>query len=488
MKRHLLTFIGFLLLALAFASCSDDDNKGVSPVDEYTAMAKVSGAYYGDLFENGNGNFTLELFPTASGSAGKPAAESFSVRLDFFSILAASPDDALPDVGKYTPGVSGAKSTFVPGKLDVESGDYEGSMYLVADKEGKIVADPISGGSFEISRNGTSYTITTDLVTAGGKTLKCKYTGSVLFEDKTLAPTVIPQALGAYYGDRLENGNGNFALDLVNGELGEDGELTGEGFCVKIDLFSILAADPDNATPEPGVYSLATSGAVSTFMPGRQGTEIGSYTGTVYIESNEKGEKTVDPVNGGSFEISKEGASYTITTNLTTAGGKTLRYKYSGAVVFENRVPEPPFTIKNAFGQYMDIYFTINYDLHLYSGEINENMDIVGDGFRIFFECLSPDMYEDRYEMPPGIYTAAAGQDMEDWTFARGERNGDRLVSSQLREYKDSQMTATAITEGKLTLARTGNVYTVTIDVTLEDERTIQTTFEGEIGFEEMGL
>ena len=129
-----------------------------------------------------------------------------------------------------------------------------------------------------------------------------------------------------YFGNN-DKSNAAFILDLYNSSNPNIGIYI-MGFCT-------LPNNIANFKLDEGTYSLASSGAVKTFLPGSisNGTRIGVYQ---YNFTTNK----FTFITGGSFTVSLSGNTYTIESDFTgkdadTDAVKNIRVKYTGVIGFD---------------------------------------------------------------------------------------------------------------------------------------------------------
>lgn len=146
-----------------------------------TAMMRLF--YYGDLYNVGGVNWTIQLTDDANALNG----DYFSLDLVSDNLLAT----AEGVVGTYTAVAdenSVAKSTFIAGTEGNKTGQYYNSWYWVIE-EGLIVHSkgaPISKGTISITKDGNSYVVTLDTEDDNGHKVTGSYTcQNVEFYDRT---------------------------------------------------------------------------------------------------------------------------------------------------------------------------------------------------------------------------------------------------------------------------------------------------------------
>ena len=143
-------------------------------------------------------------------------------------------------------------------------------------------------------------------------------------------PVLFNMAEGKYFGDLSKTGNAQFLFYMYHSDEPRI-SVRIEGFCKLPPSFEEFKLDEGN-------YTCATSGAVRTFIPGSvEGLTISS--SCYYDESISK----LILANGGNFNVSLSGDTYTITTNMTG-----VDYPSGNAT----NIPRTTFTGKIIWGRY----------------------------------------------------------------------------------------------------------------------------------------
>lgn len=442
MKKYLSYFALIALTTLA-VSCGPDEDPPVVETD--ITMTSASAVYYGDLKETDTGFFELTL---SNGNA----TDGHILYLELFGDLKGNAAPVLKN-GEYKPG-TGNVLTFIAGD------GTKGSLYTVT-AEGQKTATEVTGGTFNISLSGSTYSITTLLTDKDGKEIKCKYSGAIKITDETEPvtedPVVMTSASAIYYGDSKETGTGYFQLDLKNDD---------ESKILFLELFGDLATD----TPvlKSGEYQVGTGNAL-TFIAG-DGEEGSTYT---VIES---GQTTVKQIAGGTFNISLSGSTYSITTLLTDVDGNEVECIYEGAItIMDESDPHvmEPVIFTDASGDYYGNYYDNdcgNFDIYLES-----------EKYSLFMETFS-----DKAENPDNAimtaHTYTVVDNYANYTVIPGSYNADRgtYVSAQITT---DDGTKYAIVGGEFDLALSGSTYTLTLDFILDDGREFTGSYEGAIEF-----
>lgn len=153
---------------------------------------------WGDTYMNGSINYTIDLFAIAfDEESGDPTGMKM-VRLDY-SVPGDAEDASASNVAADN-AYSFAPNTYTPGYFDSENQEIYGTIYAEMDYSTGLytVTEPINDGVFSVSVAEGIYTITGELKSLNGKTIKVEYTGeldnanelSVLSRKSEVRPTV----------------------------------------------------------------------------------------------------------------------------------------------------------------------------------------------------------------------------------------------------------------------------------------------------------
>lgn len=335
-----------LLVTQQGRSEEDGGNETVDVV--FTAAA---GVYLGKN-ENLTGGFEIELLNDG---------ETF--RMEAFSDIFALPQKFIPAEGEYSADSSGRLYTYTPGKSG--NGQNEGTVLT---SNGKTVL--ITEGYVKIEYTDGSYTIQgsvsgRDILSNTKADVEFIYTGPITFNYIGEALDYIDYSdfeMCSYYGDFYTNDGSTGQYDLYfSGEIYNTAYW--DGFAVK-ELFSSMAADPDNAKPDEGVYRFRNTRTPFTMTAGyldsdtpKMAYAYKSYFGVVT-------EATLGEY--GTLIIEKNGGDYTLTgyfagMNTLSKTTQSIAFRYSGPLPTENAIPEraeDSYTVALTEG---DSYFFGNY-------------------------------------------------------------------------------------------------------------------------------
>jgi len=268
---------------------------------------------------------------------------------------------------------------------------------------------------------GTSYRSTTVIISVENTTpFMLEVTQAITSE------AIYNTAEGGYFGNLAGTGTACFFLDLYHSSDPNIG--------VFIMGFSTLSGSFTNFKLDAGIYTLATSFAVRTFLPGIKDED--DLIGTIVYDYH--AEKFI-LVTGGTFTVALSGSTYTITTNFTGKDSYSgavvndIRLNFTGTISFEdysdNGGDDPPF------GNIKESTYTattgtprfFNNGPDTWSGEIFLDEDQIGpyytitnffdDDWNIYADYVDGKIYLDDYSVlwegslvdDPGTFQAYLG-------------------------------------------------------------------------------
>lgn len=258
------------------------------------------------------GQFKLRFFSFTHDGSAHPGAE---LTLDLYSTIVN--DELIPAAGKYTIATQPAAGTMAPGVVDVDKLLNLGTNCVFTSVIGDdydVTYGMINAGSVDIAVNQGVFTVTADLITDNGKTIKGQYVGEIKVVDRSYYSTLKGDKeviLGdmpcevEYYGQSLKN-NGidgdNWMIYITSGETGSDG--------LQVNLVTPVGKYADRlplgeyevtkqyATGDyiclPGEYDAVEGGLycswyVGDLAPGGMASEIAPFRGEgfIYVDKTE---------------------------------------------------------------------------------------------------------------------------------------------------------------------------------------------------------
>ncbi len=297
-------------------------------------IKSLSGAY--DDLGNGVANYYVLLSDNASAQWNKEDGailnDGYLLSIDLYGPKS-SPVEITP--GTYTASAGSESMTYSPEYSYMTYFDESGAALTFYDITGDIVVAKTA--------NGYSITLSVD-----GKPVT--YSGSIDFDDGTVAPTIYNQikkdldfqcigALCNYDGNLYESNTGAMYINLYEkGYNDETGGMTEEGYSVALLVFGKLFADSKNATLDPGTYSIAQNFKRYTFYPGMEidymgttivfGTYAKEYNSTLYADRF-----GYSYINDGTITIEDLGeGNFKILVDATTTYGHSVKASYEGPI------------------------------------------------------------------------------------------------------------------------------------------------------------
>ncbi len=304
---------------------------------------------------------------------------------------------------------------------------------------------------------------------------------------------VYTSSMCQYWDDAYGEGLGTYVLFLCERvTIDPEGPTIqgGPGSFVTIEFFTPYPED-DNLFIPAGVYTLAPADG----MPGRfQFTAAGwdgEETGTYAVTVDADGRRTDTAVTGGEFTVEYVNYQYSITGRFDVEGSDDqLVFSYAGDIEIYN-VMNPGGEMPGEFEG------TFRWGEATYSGDYYKSG--MGNLFVNLVDAENPDMLPyNRLALDINIPLASSPSDVDfaagtyriaprnvytgEFTFNPGTVTDETLAGSYWCQH-DSQdgWYPVAVTEGTVTVAKSGTLYTVTAQVTLEDGTEIEGIYEGNI-------
>lgn len=294
---------------------------------------------------------------------------------------------------------------------------------------------------------------------------------TIKFEaDVTFAAT---WSRGFYYGDYQENGNGNFLLQFGNTPLNDKGQVTGAGIVCAFDLYSALATDAAHAELKPGVYNVDMKSTYAEFTVDAENSLFQTFDAT-------PSELPQHTYTGGTVTVSKEGDGYKIVAQVTLDDNRVVEATYTGPVTFTDKSggDTPEIALTQSVAQYWgDAYQngTTNFVL-IFADEAGENyfnIDMLTAKFSDFASAT----------IPAGTYPINE-------TYKAGSCTIGGVVEQDNKNYAVGTYFMQVTTEGKkfgfltsgtVTIAKSDDIYTVTIDGMTDNNLNFKGKYTGQI-------
>ena len=300
-----------LVAAVALAtSCEKEKEPGnENPVDNAIQFVDGYISFYGTDYSETN-NFNIVLYTDmTTDEDGYFNSKGQAVQLDLYTT------DTVLVSGKYTL----STETYEAGTFDSEY-----TAWYEIDDEGNQTTLGIKDGVVELSINNDVYTINISLTDSLDSVHVGKFVGALEIYDERenpyayepTTPTALTIAAPAdsievkNYGDYMETGTDNLSITLWD-----------DNYSVVLSLFV-----ESGATELPvGTYTFATDYSAMTIEPGEwfYFFPVGSYAGN---------DEVMFWLVDGSVEVAKTDDVYTISGELKSYYGTTIKVNYTGAV------------------------------------------------------------------------------------------------------------------------------------------------------------
>lgn len=300
-----------LVAAVALAtSCEKEKEPGnENPVDNAIQFVDGYISFYGTDYSETN-NFNIVLYTDmTTDEDGYFNSKGQAVQLDLYTT------DTVLVSGKYTL----STETYEAGTFDSEY-----TAWYEIDDEGNQTILGIKDGVVELSINNDVYTINISLTDSLDSVHVGKFVGALEIYDERedpyayepTTPTALTIAAPAdsieveNYGDYMETGTDNLSITLWD-----------DNYSVVLSLFV-----ESGATKLPvGTYTFATDYSAMTIEPGEwfYFFPVGSYAGN---------DENIYWLVDGNIVVAKAGDEYTISGELKSYYGTTVKVSYTGAV------------------------------------------------------------------------------------------------------------------------------------------------------------
>ncbi|MDE7127783.1 MAG: hypothetical protein K2O58_07830 [Bacteroidales bacterium] len=294
-----------------------------------------------------------------------------------------------------------------------------------------------------------------------------------------------------YYGDRKTEGLYNYFVGFCSTAITEDSDgyliPSGDGCMVKVDFYSSTPSDSWQAAVLPdGTYILQGSGEELS-----AGMLHNYYT---RIETVKDGNVKSTDFASGSIEVSSNGTVKIVKGSFKLTNGDDFKFSYEGELLTADPDASqvlPPMTdpidvtMNLAAGAYYGDDYKMGadrYEIALTNAPVNSYGEINGAGHMLYLSM---------FDTPSSIIGLSAGTYTVDDTYAaktieKGEIILD-VTGSFIVKYNESGETENfcLITAGTVTVALSGTRYTITADLTAEEDLPVKATYSGEIDFED---
>lgn len=451
------------------------------PAYDITVEATSSSGNYYTTW-SGQGNYTVRFTDIVFDETGAAASAGHAIDIDLFGPAS---NNAM------TPVIPAGTYTFVDGW---ETPDYTfgGSHCVITrtDDEGGIVSkSSMASGELrvKIDENG-AYDIVGYIGAKdeAGTLYKVVYKGTTVIvnksgevgSDQTVENTELGFAVYGGNADRTLVGEYYFSTGTVPVDPTDPTTALGSGWLFHFDLWGALSEDDDRAVLPAGKYVSDEKHGSGTLDP--------SYTRLMYYYMTGS-TPTMSEFYYDQAEIDVEHVAegYRITGRFTLEDGHLLTLTYEGAIDFENQAA-PMFGDVNATfatlsGEYRGDEYNSGADYYRlrFTVDENESLFFCADLYATHTDDLANPVIAD------GDYTPSTG--IAPFTIKQGGTLMGYLNGTYIarRDPATKEITSyTFVKEGKLAVARSGEVYTFTLDLVSTDDFHLQGTYTGPLSID----
>ena len=327
--------------------------------DAIVIMKAAIGVLWGDYYEVGVSNYSLDFYSTELDDEGTPVASGEMVSLDLFSDDPIAGQSIKIASGTYVINEDYEAFTALPGMYDPDEGSYYPSLVGIYSDEGSFDAlIPITSGSFEVTENDGVYTVIINIELEDGEPFQAYWSGEIEIIDNRPPPmsnltgdieipTMTKGGYIDYYGEYYASGTGNYTTEVWSTgiTLGDDG-FEGTGDTV---LFEIIASENNPTAIPNGTYIVNASEGPGTIVAGQ--LVYGMFPVLSWYNHIEDGVPTLSaPLSSGQVTISNTAGVYTFDIDAYDDIGNHITGKYQGIMDFYDNVsasaPKNPIPLK----------------------------------------------------------------------------------------------------------------------------------------------
>lgn len=427
---------------------------------ELDRQVPESGLYFGDFWDEGYGNYYLELADCecallASNGQAVPAEEGgYLLSLDLWGDLSVDHTHPVIAEGEYTASEERANHTFtLKNTMAVVNKERVGEQVRVENI-------PFSEGTVTVRHTADGYDIGGDFKTADGCQYTFHYAGALTLadwsddeewkweigSDVTLAPTYVTKTISA--GETYDNWILRcFDIDKVT----SDGlHPNGVGTKFEVSLWTRHGADL------AGDYVCGESQTEGQFDAGQR---FGMFAAGTHCERvNRDLSISYCIMNGGGLHIERNGdGSYTFDVDMTTADGHAVRGKWTSEVENFQKQPQTTLTENVVFKpiQCSEVHYLGDY---YQTGTSNYLVFLADEDEVLGLDLCAPK--DDGTVFPTGTFVVAGTYGEN--TMVSGNIEASATPSCYVRYDLTTgyAVAAAPIAGGTLTVTKSGDVYT----------------------------
>ena len=474
MKKIFYLLFG-ITLALGMASCGEEYPRGggggynpggggggQNNAYKFNANDLWAG-YYGDMMGYGTGIYLVQLTDGTVNDDGDLTGAGSSIMLAISNQLLSNTSNLTLPEGTYKANGNN-RNTFTIYNGTNSDDQYNSWLEVWVKGESGSEYYFIDSGTLTIKRtNGNRYSITADVDvfyydnngnTVDAGQVVATYEGAVAVDDMTSGGggdsdtfTFTANDLWAgYYGDHLGFGTGVYLVQLTDGTVNDNGDLTGNGSSMMLAISNQLLANTNNLILPEGTYKANSNNTRAYTIYNGLNSED-QYNS--WLEIWVKGEKQSEYyfIDNGTLTIERSsGSKYKITADVnvfyhddndnTVDAGRVVA-TYEGSVTVNDMTsgggsttnPYEPFTKNVSLGTMDDadcFFYKLtgsvlgNYMMYLYDVTFDKNDNVNSEG-----NIMVVDLYADYTDEPDlnqinGTYKVAEVEVFEENTFQPG--------------------------------------------------------------------
>ena len=284
---------------------------------------------------------------------------------------------------------------------------------------------------------------------------------------------------GLYYGDiQTGAGTGNYYMAVTDIPFDDAGNSVGAGYIFYLDVYDELAAAASQAVLSAGEYAFDLDDTYAA------GTFSNRYS--YYGEAGADGSQVAEgKFLGGRITVeSPAEGSLRFGADLVIMDGLKVWATNDGPAAFGNRVPDPA----------IDIYLDARSNAAVYKGDTSNdglsdewtltlwNADKTIELFIQFCTACNDDI--SRPVIPDGTFTADEGFDFLPGTYIPGVSMMGMDLGTFIVSREGGANVKMFITGGTFSTVREGDVYTVTLDLTTGEGKSVAGSYTGPLVIE----
>jgi hypothetical protein len=298
---------------------------------------KVSAANWGDYYDIGTNNFTINLFE--NGLNIDTAGVSGTGTLLHLELNVPISQNSIEE-GSFNSSDNGEINTFFPGGYVASQGDtIPVGSFTETFTQTEIITTLITGGNYKITASGSNFIIEGNLITSTDEVIHFYYTGVISLTDRKNAVQIYPTLTKGelvYYGDIYQSKlSNNFTLYLYSETVNAtdtilNGDLLQLEVNTALNVTDSLPTGTYNTMPEIKFANLLPY----TLVPGYTNS-TGNNWG-IWFYRGSATESAAKKIKDGSLTISRQNNQYIINYELYDRFGSKVSGNFTGPLTYIN--------------------------------------------------------------------------------------------------------------------------------------------------------